>query len=146
MKLKLRPVKKEDLEKILEWRNDQEVRKNMLSTKEITWEEHKRYWDNFLKDENKFGYIIEKDGQDAGVIKLEIRNQTAEVNILVAPEFQGRGIGKTALKLIEEKAKEFNILILESKIKQENTASIRIFEENSFKLEYLYFEKSLKEE
>ena len=143
MKITIRPVKKEDLKKILEWRNEPEVRKSMFNTGTITEEEHEKYWERFLNDEKKFAYIIEKEGRSVGVIKLEIRTEKAEVNILVAPEFQGKGIGKTALKLIEEKAKEFKVPVLMSRIKPENEASIKIFEKNNFKIKHHYLEKKL---
>lgn len=143
MNLQLKPVKKEDFKKIFEWRNDPEVRKNMFNTKVITWGEHKHYWDNFLRDEEKFAYIIEKEGLDVGIIRLERKNERAEVNIIVAPEFQGRGIGKNVLKKVEENAKELKISSLAARIKPENEVSIKIFEKNRFKLKYHYLEKNI---
>lgn len=144
MNLQLRPVEKEDFKKILEWRNDSEVRGNMLKTGRIAWEEHQQYWDNFLKDGKKFAYILEKEGKDVGIIRLERESEKAEVNIIVAPEFQRRGVGKEALKKIEEKARELKISVLMARIKPENMASIKIFEKNRFELKYHCLEKNIR--
>ena len=139
-KVNLRPVEKKDYRKIFEWRNEPEVRRGMFITRRISWREHKGFWDNLLKNKNRFAFVIELAGQDLGAVRLDRAGGVAEVDIFVSSKYQGRGIGTNAIKEVEKKAKELNIDKLIAKVKPGNKPSIKMFENCGFKLKRLYYE------
>ena len=139
-KVNLRPVEKKDYRKIFEWRNESKVRRGMFITRRISWREHKRFWDNLLKNKNRFAFVIELGGQDLGVVRLDRVGSIAEVDIFVSSKYQGRGIGTNAIKEVKKKAEELNIDKLIAKVKPDNKPSIKTFENSGFELKHLYYE------
>ena len=58
----------------------------------------------------------------------------AEVSVYVAENWRGKGIGKQLLKELAKLSEENNFWTLESRIFSENLASIKIHEENGFRI------------
>jgi UDP-4-amino-4,6-dideoxy-N-acetyl-beta-L-altrosamine N-acetyltransferase len=140
-KIELRKVTAEDILKIYEWRNHPQVRRWMLNDKEISWEEHEKFWEHMLNKEEP-AFIIIFNNVDCGVIRLtKINEETAEIDIFISPEFQGRGIGSEVIKKIVNMCRDLGIKKLIARVKPNNVASIKMFERNDFKLTYLYYEK-----
>ena len=85
MILNIRPVEKKDYKKILEWRNDPDVRFNSLTQHIISIDEHKDYWNEFLKNTTNFAYIVIHNNSDIGVLKLKnIDKTTYEIDIFLS--------------------------------------------------------------
>ncbi|OAA27995.1 hypothetical protein AT15_04725 [Kosmotoga arenicorallina S304] len=84
-------------------------------------------------------FRIEKDSKLIGEVSLKsIKwfNRKAELSIFIAPEFQGQGMGKKALKLLMKHAFDtFNLHRLEAEVFEYNAASKKLIEELGFKLE-----------
>jgi RimJ/RimL family protein N-acetyltransferase len=70
--------------------------------------------------------MIRVDGRPAGMLRLDRREAEAswEISILVAPEFQGMGVGGAALALARELAPG---VPLDAAIHPENVASRAMF-------------------
>ena len=64
----LRPVVKDDLDLIYEWRNRPEVRAFMYSSAEIPREEHLRWFGSMLKDVSKRLLVLNVDEHESAVI------------------------------------------------------------------------------
>jgi len=64
----LRELKEKDLPMILYWRNEPAVRKNMYTSHEISFQEHKHWFHNLKKDNSKAYFIAVIDGVESGVI------------------------------------------------------------------------------
>ena len=141
MKINIRPVEKDDYEKILEWRNEPLTRSQMFNTEQIKLNEHLSFWNDLLDNGNCFNFIIEADGIECGVIRLDIINTHAEFDLFITSEFQGRGIGKIAIEDAIKKMKRLNLNKYVAKIKPTNIPSIKSFEKNGFELKYLIYEK-----
>jgi len=140
----LRPVSYSDIKKIYVWRNHPDVRKWMINTKEITWNEHFKFWDSYIKNNKGNAFIIVVNGKECGVIRLDyIDKSIAEIDIVIDPKFHNRGIGNTAIKQILSKSESLGIKKLIVKIKPDNIPSIKIFEKNDFKLKLLIYEKEV---
>ena len=140
----LRPVTENDIKKIYEWRNLQEVRKVSLDDRKISWDEHIKFWNDYLKNKKGYAFIIEYNGIDCGVIRLDMKkNNKAEVSIIISPKFQGIGIGTKSLNLACKIARRLNIKGLTARIKPNNKKSINIFIKNNFKLKYNCYELEL---
>ncbi|MDB5017745.1 MAG: ywnH [Mucilaginibacter sp.] len=58
----------------------------------------------------------------------------AEVSVYIAEGFRGKGIGKTLLAQLVKESEQNNFWTLESRIFAENAASIKIHEENGFRI------------
>jgi phosphinothricin acetyltransferase len=83
-------------------------------------------------------YIIRADGQVVGYCyltnhkKRQAYNRTAEITIYLAPQCCGKGIGRTALHFLEQKAIEVGLKNLIGVISGDNTGSIAVFEKSGF--------------
>jgi UDP-4-amino-4,6-dideoxy-N-acetyl-beta-L-altrosamine N-acetyltransferase len=132
MEITLRPVEKGDIDKIFGWRNHPAVRDMMFSTAPITPQENAEFWKKRLADSSAFSFIITAGGKDAGILRLDRREGSYEVDIFVDPQAQGRGIGSGALALIIDMAKAKGIKKLTARIKSGNAASKKAFEKNGF--------------
>ena len=64
----LRPVTKDDLDLIYEWRNRPEVRAFMYSSAEIPREEHERWFAAMLEDASKRWLVLDVDEWECAVI------------------------------------------------------------------------------
>ena len=133
MKIELRAVDSTDIKKIFEWRNDPGVRANSFQTSEIKWEEHANYWERKLADKTNYSYIIVSEGTSAGLVRLDKKESGEyEVNILIAPEQQGKGIGIAAIAETKKIAAGLEIKKLVARVKPGNIPSQKIFEKNGF--------------
>jgi phosphinothricin acetyltransferase len=59
-------------------------------------------------------------------------DRTAEISIYLKPEFAGRGIGKAALRYLEDVAKEVGLKNLVGVITGDNLSSMTLFEKAGF--------------
>ena len=145
MKLNIRPVEKKDYEKILEWRNDPEVRINSLTQHIISIDEHMEYWNEFLKNITNFAYIVIHDNRDIGVLKLKnITKTTYEIDIFLSKDSRNKGLGTQILKIAKEIAVKKGITNLIAKIKYDNQASKKSFEKSGFSPKLIYYEAEVK--
>jgi len=129
-KANLRSAKKHDCEVIWKWRNDKTTRKYSFNTEFIPFEKHKRWFENVLKDENRKILMVEEDGNTFGVVRLDInpKNQIAEININIAPQERGKGLGLLGIKnTCRYVFESLNIKEIVAKIKKENIASTKMF-------------------
>lgn len=133
MTIKSRPVRDGDLKQIYEWRNNPLVRKNSFQTDEIKWEEHFSYWTKRMQNTDCYSYIVLLDQTDLGLIRIDKKNNSSyEVNILIAPESQGKGYGIMAIDKTKKIAIKLKIKKLMARVKPDNFASQKIFEKNGF--------------
>ena len=143
MGVMLRKVKMEDIALIYDWRNDPAVRKMMFNTSELPLEKHKSFWSKKIKSEDDFSFIVEYEGIPAGIARLDKKEMDGkegyEVDILIAPEYQNRGLGSLALQELRKIIKEKNLKNVFSRVKVNNEASRKIFEKNRFKESYTIY-------
>lgn len=134
-KVELRSAKKQDCKVIWEWRNDKTTRKYSFNTEFIPLGEHKTWFENVLKDENRKILMVEEEGNTVGAVRLDInsKNQIAEININIAPQKRGKGLGLLGIKNTCRHAFEsLNVKEIIAKIKKENIASIKMFSRAGF--------------
>jgi len=82
-------------------------------------------------------WVVFNDIKDYGLSVAEI------YDLLVTPEFQGRGIGLQMLQYIEEKAIVSGANLIRSETGIENTPSIKLHEKSGFYTYRVLFEKRL---
>ena len=130
--VKFRKVTEDDLQRIYEWRNNPEVRKNSFSQDEIKPEEHNRYWMERLARDDVYSFIVVSEREDVGLVRLDKRGDSYEVHIMIAPDKQRKGLGTAAIAKTKETAKNLGIKKLIARVKAWNTASEKIFADNGF--------------
>lgn len=145
MKLNLRPVGKKDYEKILEWRNDPDVRINSLTQHIISIDEHIEYWNDFLKNITNFAFVVTQNNKDIGVLKLKNINKTTyEIDIFLSKHSRNKGLGPQILGIAKEISIQKGIKKLIAKIKYDNEPSKKTFEKVDFLPKLIYYEAELK--
>lgn len=79
--ISVRKLKREDLELVLQWRNEPAVRNNMYTNHVITIEEHSAWFEKCQTDESVVNLIFERNMMPAGIIsfsKINCLQGTAE--------------------------------------------------------------------
>ena len=64
----LRPIRDDELELMLSWRNLPEVRSKMYTKHEISLEEHLAWWERVSKGDRDLYFFYEQDGKPYGVV------------------------------------------------------------------------------
>jgi UDP-2,4-diacetamido-2,4,6-trideoxy-beta-L-altropyranose hydrolase len=125
MNVALRPVIFEDAQQIYEWQNIPNIRFFFRNPSPPKWEEHIQWLSNSLQDQSKYLFLITCDSQPGGLLHLtRIENITYEISIIVAPEWQGKGVAKEALFNVR---KLFPFLVIQAEINSGNTVSQNLF-------------------
>ena len=143
-RVRLRTLNISDAKAIYEYLKDGEVSKWTLipqpykridALKFVLKSQYKR----MLKKEYVFGIILKETNHLVGVISLlniNWSNKNAELGYWLGKEYWGRGLTTEAIDLILNFAfKELNLHRIYAYVFEENIASRRVLEKNSFKLE-----------
>jgi RimJ/RimL family protein N-acetyltransferase len=136
--LDVRPAKPDDSNDIFEWRNDPVTRQMSHNTGEVLKEEHEAWFKAALGSDNKCLLICTNDSAEKiGIVRFDIKEQSAEVSINLNPEMRGKGLAKHCLKqaMLYFKMSNPDIKELEAEIKDTNTVSKNIFEGVGFEFD-----------
>jgi RimJ/RimL family protein N-acetyltransferase len=134
----LRKVTIEDAKILLDWRNDPMTRAQSINGGEIKPEDHLVWLQKSLSNPDRFLFIAtDETGALFGNCRidkeLEDGREIYELSWTIAPEWRGKGLGKTMLgELLKEtvlKGKR-----LKAVIKRDNVASAKIAERFGFRL------------
>lgn len=95
--IRMREVHPEDKDMLREWRNLPEVAKYMYTDHTVSPEEHERWFKGTLADPARKYWIIQADGEDAGLANLysiDPRNKRCYwAFYLASPNVRGKGVG-----------------------------------------------------
>ena len=117
------------------WRNHPDVRKNFFNTNPILWEEHEKWFKNKLVESDTAIYTVCWRDKKIGAIRFEDKGEAIKVNIMLNPDFLGKGLGSKIIRLgtekfIKERQPEKTVC---AKIKVDNVASIKAFQKAGYK-------------
>ncbi len=124
----LRKVIAEDKKDLWDWRNDPVTVANSFDNRAIPFEEHARWFDKALKDDNRLILIGLEKKKKIGMIRFDNHGDYYEISVNMAPGFRGQGKGN---QLLKESLGWVKGRIL-ARVKKENRASIRFFEKAGF--------------
>ena len=131
----LRPATPEDCRQVWLWRNDEGTRAASFDTSPISFETHERWFHESLRHRDRHVYIVLVDGQEAGVVRLDVAGARGIVNIHLAPEWRGRGVGPRTLAALEDVAfGSLHLTRMEAQVKPGNAASLAAFQKVGFTL------------
>lgn len=158
MSVLLREMNSNDLDLLFKWEND---KNNWLYSGLV--EPYSKFdlltfiktKQDLIKDTQK-RFMIENNTSNncIGCIDLFDYNETEKsvsIGVLIDKEFEGKGFGSMALKvLIELAINDYNIKVFNAKILFSNNKSVHLFERNGFVKKgnlknYIYNEKSYKQ-
>lgn len=139
--IKLRALEPEDLDFLFEMENDEDFWQ--ISSTQAPFSKHllTKYLANAHLDiyqAKQLRLVIDYQNKPIGFIDLfdfNPQHQRAGIGILIAKEYQNKGLGLQVLNLLISYA--FNVLLLHqlyADIETDNTASIKLFEKANFKL------------
>jgi len=153
----LRGIEELDAGWIIAWRTDLDVYKYFKSPHAVTLAEHRNWFrNNYLFNDNRVDFfaIGKSSGIPVGVFGISRKNDksdTVEVNYLLDPEQQGKGLASEAVEaLIAFAHREWGSKYAIAEVHKENVSSIRLAEKigmtrlNDFG-KYEIFRKSIKE-
>lgn len=86
----------DEKKELLEWRNHENIRKNMYNTLPITLESHLAFISSLEKRKDRYYWMVCDDDTPIGsmnIVDVDLHNGTAELGYYMAPEFLGGGDG-----------------------------------------------------
>lgn len=139
--LKLRNVEDGDCRDLYEWRNHPLVRKNSFNTAPLSFDEHEQWFKGKKQSPETTIYIGCCEGHKIGVIRFEGETEGIKVNVMLNPEYIGKGLGTRLIALGVEKLKKQNKTgkAILAEIKEDNVVSINAFEKAGFKKSHLTY-------
>lgn len=134
MELRLRPAALGDEQLLLEWRNDEEVRRQFFAGELVTPDEHARWLRARLADPSSVLYIAEVEGAAVGQARVDRTTDGAgEISVSVAPGQRGRGFGSQLIRLASRHAlAELDLGEIVAVVKASNGPSLRAFRAAGF--------------
>jgi RimJ/RimL family protein N-acetyltransferase len=119
-----------DMQLLLEWANDFDVRANAFNCEKISSESHELWFNNKLqKNESRILIFQNIQNLALGQVRIELKNNFWFIDYSVDKSLRGLGIGRLMIKQLVEDHKEYNFKGL---VKNLNTASKKVFESLNF--------------
>lgn len=149
-KARLYDIKPNDLEKVLEWRNEESIRNVMFNSEIITNEQHTKWFHRISKSPYDISKIFYYDEVPYGVLnitRIDKVNETCEWGFYIgnqsSPKGMGAILGYTALNYIFE---ELLIRKLSAQVLNNNKKSINFHEKLGFTKEGILRQQIIKEQ
>jgi len=102
MSLSLRKANMDDALDILKWRNDEKSIDGSFSKEKIAIPQHMEWYKKKLASDKCHMFILEEDGEKAGLVRVDQEGNVGELSIMIAPEKRGRGFGNEIMALVEK--------------------------------------------
>ncbi len=131
MSIDLRKASMEDALDILKWRNDEKSREGSFSKDKINIPQHLEWYKKKINDPNCHLFILTEGSDKLGHIRLDIKEDVAEISYMIAPEHRGKGLGKEILRLVEN-ALPSGVTTLLAFTLPENAGSRKCFVDNDY--------------
>ena len=132
--LNLRRVSEKDSRLIWKWANDRAVRAVSFSTDTFLYEEHVKWFETKLDDQDCYFYIAEnKHKAPVGQARYDIAGNDATISVSLDRNFRGKGYGPKLIQLASRTIfKKTDVQVIHAYIKKMNTASLKAFKTAGF--------------
>lgn len=130
-KFVLRKINLNDLNMLLNWRNDELTRNNSKNSDYVEINEHKKFIKEILSSPTRTQYILEYNNIPVGTIREDyIDENKFELSYTINPDFRGNKIGQLLMQvyLIDRRGQFF------CDVKNSNIPSIKMIEKLGFEL------------
>lgn len=141
-KIKLKKAAEADSKQIFDLSNEENVRENSTFTDPINWDDHTKWFNDKLSDENYLILVVEDESDNfIGQVRYKIEKNHAIISISISPDF--RGLDLAAPMIMESASYLFNnydnVDSILAYIKEINIPSIKAFEQAG----YIYHNQEL---
>ncbi|WP_222130017.1 UDP-4-amino-4,6-dideoxy-N-acetyl-beta-L-altrosamine N-acetyltransferase [Bordetella genomosp. 13] len=134
----LRPIRDDELESMLSWRNAPAVRANMYTRHEISIDEHLDWWERTKQRDDQRYFMYEAGGRALGVVgftRIDPLNANSSWAFYASPEAP-RGTGsKMELLALDYAFGELKLRRLHCEVLAFNTAVIKLHQKFGFHVE-----------
>jgi RimJ/RimL family protein N-acetyltransferase len=138
-RVNLRGIEEEDASFIKENINDSEIRLFVDHRGPTTSRKEEDFIREVNTDESRFSFIIMYEGERVGFIELKTllaESRLGEIEIWIAPEYQGEGIGKESSEIIVDFGfNRLNFHKIIARLHSSNKSSENIWQELGFNRE-----------
>lgn len=132
--VRLRKIEPSDLPYLYRWENDASAWADGANHNPLSQQDLRDYIASTSGDiyrDGQLRLIIEEEGVTMGCIDLfdlDPRNRRAAIGMYIAPEYRGKGVGKEAVRLLEEYAFGFlHLRLIYAIISTNNTACTALY-------------------
>jgi UDP-2,4-diacetamido-2,4,6-trideoxy-beta-L-altropyranose hydrolase len=145
--LHLREATYQDCQNLFVWRNNRETLKYSYSTKAIDRDTHEKWIKSVIEDKNRKLLICESGETSVGVLRYDLKKDSATISIYLVPGNYKKGFGAWIIKegnsFIKRTFPMIKTIIAE--VKHENIPSQMAFARAGFTNKCIILEKSLSE-
>lgn len=145
-----KPIEREDLERVLAWRNRFSVRNAALNDHEITWEEHVAWFEKESLDATRQTYVYIEQGAPLGMmtyLEFEERDQHLKWSFYLTSDELPRGTGtRMCARFLEKVFAEMPIRKVYATVIMNNPKSLKLHKRLGFEQEGLLREYLLRGE
>lgn len=135
MSITFRKATMDDALDLLKWKNELDTRMNSIVTdEEIKIDDHLIWLAKTLADRDVEFWIIEKDGEAIGDLRLNHRERESEISIRLDKRFRGKGVATEVIGMVNPGSIPKGRRLV-AKIRAHNIASMRSFIVNGFRPE-----------
>jgi RimJ/RimL family protein N-acetyltransferase len=106
MNIALRQAHINDLETVLNWRNEPSTYPWMGTPRPLTMEEHAPWFKRAIKDPDCLFLIIECDGKPVGQLRYQRKDTDLEVSLNITGDMHGKGIASRAFAMGNDSVKK----------------------------------------
>jgi UDP-2,4-diacetamido-2,4,6-trideoxy-beta-L-altropyranose hydrolase len=144
--MQLRRAAHSDAEDLFRWRNHPRIRAVSRSGDAIEWVTHQTWLASVLSSADRVLLIGLRGETPIGVVRFDIRQETAEVSIYIVPGTEEPGLGGALLQEAEHWLAEHlsGVRELQAQVLKNNQTSHRLFIRSDFELASTSYSKRLK--
>jgi UDP-2,4-diacetamido-2,4,6-trideoxy-beta-L-altropyranose hydrolase len=151
MPLTLIPVSLEDSQTLFEWRNHPSIRSVSLQQEALQFEAHQQWVASSLVNPNRVMWMAYCGDSKIGMIRFDRSHELsreAEVSLYLAPNQQGKGLGKQLLTAGEQAVVRHwpNIERIKAQVLATNRASVNLFTHAQYQANLYAFQKQVSYE
>lgn len=129
---------------VLEWRNNDSIRKWMLNKEKISYKNHNQFIKNLKNQKDSLYYLLKRNKEDIGVIYFKRSKQFTSLGIYSNPNTFGNG--KILMESLCYHAFEnLNVKTLIADVFDNNYPAINLYSKYNFKIKNneKYYQKNL---
>lgn len=131
-KLDIRKVQKKDMEFVFNLSNEPLVRENSFNSNLINFEDHKKWFENQLKNNSLF-FILENENKEAiGQIRFNKEGDHSVIGVSISNKFRRKGYALEGLNIAQEEYFKYNRLPIYAYVKKSNLVSVKLFKKGGF--------------
>jgi len=129
----LRTAEPGDRDRVLEWSNEPGTRAASFRNEPIGKAEHAAWFAASLAGARQL-YIAESHATPIGLARLDpLDAETAEVGLVLAAEWRGRGLALPVLAALSDTASRSGLKRLVARVRNDNPRSLRTFERAGYR-------------